>query len=258
MTTPMNCRRDENQRRVMRQRQWQLKSQNKMQYTNTYYEHKEKSYSSSPVDDWCTPYSYQDDDESRHMQQPNVQHGEEFRHEEDDYTPLQISNSYSYEQSPHSLSPIRPLPVRPKASYASHHQSLGASSLSPINIISPHRQPQSHALHSSDSSNSMMIHHNSSYSVVRNQHLPLIPNSFDTLENDPVLVEDPNAPVVPPATSSACASIDNTNSHDVLCGRGGGTNSQVGNRRFRRLVHDYQPIYLTAKRKESQSLLGTL
>ena len=78
----------------------------------------------------------------------------------------------------------------------------------------------------------------------------MISDSFDTLEKDPVLVEDPNAPVVLRTTTPVCAHIDDTNTHDVLCGRGGGTNSQVGNRRFRKLVHDYQPIYLMARRKE--------
>ena len=36
----------------------------------------------------------------------------------------------------------------------------------------------------------------------------------------------------------------------VLLGRGGGTNTQAGNRRFRGIVNAHQPIYLTARRKE--------
>ena len=39
---------------------------------------------------------------------------------------------------------------------------------------------------------------------------------------------------------------------------GGGTNSQVGNRRFRQLVQDFQPIYLLAKRKEKPLLARTI
>lgn len=44
----------------------------------------------------------------------------------------------------------------------------------------------------------------------------------------------------------------------MLCGRGGGTNSQVGNRRFRKLVQDFQPIYLLARRKEKPLLARTI
>lgn len=58
--------------------------------------------------------------------------------------------------------------------------------------------------------------------------------------------EEENAPVVP------LTDIDDedVNDDDVLCGRGGGTNSQVGNRRFRSVVQSYQPTYLKARRKE--------
>lgn len=41
---------------------------------------------------------------------------------------------------------------------------------------------------------------------------------------------------------------------DVLCGRGGGTNSWIGNRRYRAVVQSYQPTYLKAKRKEKPML----
>jgi len=39
---------------------------------------------------------------------------------------------------------------------------------------------------------------------------------------------------------------------------GGGTNSQVGNRRFRKLVQDFHPIYLLARRKEKPLLARTI
>ncbi len=38
--------------------------------------------------------------------------------------------------------------------------------------------------------------------------------------------------------------------NSVLLGRGGGTNTQAGNRRFRGIVNAHQPIYLAARRKE--------
>jgi len=55
---------------------------------------------------------------------------------------------------------------------------------------------------------------------------------------------------VPPSTEPIALDISHVNDDDVLCGRGGGTNSQVGNRRFRMLVQDHQPQYLLARRKE--------
>jgi hypothetical protein len=39
---------------------------------------------------------------------------------------------------------------------------------------------------------------------------------------------------------------------DVLCGRGGLTNSHCGNRRFRHIVAEYQQQYLNAKKKEKK------
>jgi hypothetical protein len=53
-------------------------------------------------------------------------------------------------------------------------------------------------------------------------------------------------------------SLGDVNTYDVLCGRGGGTNSQVGNRRFRKLVQDFQPTYLLARRKEKPLLARTI
>lgn len=56
-------------------------------------------------------------------------------------------------------------------------------------------------------------------------------------------------PPIPQATHPTCQSIADVNANDVLCGRGGGTNSQIGNRKFRKLVQQYQPEYLVARRK---------
>jgi len=38
--------------------------------------------------------------------------------------------------------------------------------------------------------------------------------------------------------------------NDVLCGRGGATNNHVGNKRFRKIVAEYQHEYLEARKKE--------
>lgn len=68
----------------------------------------------------------------------------------------------------------------------------------------------------------------------------------------------PMEPIVPESDEPACESLAEVNTYDVLCGRGGGTNSQIGNRRFRQLVQEFQPIYLLAKRKEKPLLARTI
>jgi len=69
-------------------------------------------------------------------------------------------------------------------------------------------------------------------------------------EVDFPITSPPLQPVVLPSELPACETSSDVNSNDVLCGRGGGTNSQVGNRRFRQLVQEFQPTYLMARRKE--------
>jgi len=77
-------------------------------------------------------------------------------------------------------------------------------------------------------------------------------------EIDFELTKPPMTPVTPPGTVSVCESLSVVNLNDVICGRGGGTNSQVGNRRFRRLVQEFQPTYLLARRKEKPLLARTI
>eukprot|EP00550_Attheya_septentrionalis_P012747 CAMPEP_0198303914 /NCGR_PEP_ID=MMETSP1449-20131203/57133_1 /TAXON_ID=420275 /ORGANISM="Attheya septentrionalis, Strain CCMP2084" /LENGTH=1001 /DNA_ID=CAMNT_0044006421 /DNA_START=351 /DNA_END=3356 /DNA_ORIENTATION=- len=68
----------------------------------------------------------------------------------------------------------------------------------------------------------------------------------------------PLTPVLPPSTMPDCMSPAEISMNDVLCGRGGGTNSQIGNRRFRQLVTDFQPVYLLARRKEKPLIARTI
>jgi hypothetical protein len=77
-------------------------------------------------------------------------------------------------------------------------------------------------------------------------------------EVDFVVTDPPMEPVTPESTEPVCESLADVNSYDVLCGRGGGTNSQIGNRRFRQLVQDFQPTYFMAKRKEKPLLARTI
>lgn len=84
----------------------------------------------------------------------------------------------------------------------------------------------------------------------------LLPKAAEEVDFE--VTDPPMEPVLPPSTESACESLADVNGYDVLCGRGGGTNSQVGNRRFRKLVQDFQPTYLLARRKEKPLLARTI
>jgi hypothetical protein len=84
----------------------------------------------------------------------------------------------------------------------------------------------------------------------------LLPKAAEEIDFD--VSSPPMEPITPEAEEPACESLAEVNSFDVLCGRGGGTNSQVGNRRFRQLVQEFQPIYLLAKRKEKPLLARTI
>ena len=77
-------------------------------------------------------------------------------------------------------------------------------------------------------------------------------------EIDFEVTDPPMEPIIPASKIPLCESPADVNSYDVLCGRGGGTNSQIGNRRFRKLVQDFQPTYLLARRKEKPLLARTI
>jgi len=83
--------------------------------------------------------------------------------------------------------------------------------------------------------------------------LPAAAHEIDFDVTDP-----PAEPVCPPSDEPLVESLADVNTYDVLCGRGGGTNSQIGNKRFRKLVQDFQPTYLLARRKEKPLLARTI
>jgi len=68
----------------------------------------------------------------------------------------------------------------------------------------------------------------------------------------------PLTPALPPSSKPVCKVSSNINKNDVLCGRGGGTNTQIGNRRFRLLVQEFQPTYLLCRRKEKPLIARTI
>jgi len=84
----------------------------------------------------------------------------------------------------------------------------------------------------------------------------LLPKAAEEIDFD--VADPPLEPQTQPSEKPVCESLADVNTYDVLCGRGGGTNSQVGNRRFRKLVQDFQPTYLLARRKEKPLLARTI
>lgn len=84
----------------------------------------------------------------------------------------------------------------------------------------------------------------------------LLPKAAEEVDFD--VTDPPAEPVTPPSDEPVCESLADVNAYDVLCGRGGGTNSQIGNRRFRKLVQEFQPTYLLARRKEKPLLARTI
>ena len=79
-----------------------------------------------------------------------------------------------------------------------------------------------------------------------------------SLEVDFDVRNPPLEPSTPASKHPICESPADVNSFDVLCGRGNGTNFQVGNRRFRKLVQEFQPIYRLARGKEKRLLARTI
>jgi len=88
-----------------------------------------------------------------------------------------------------------------------------------------------------------------------NTHVPPPESASEVSFN---IHKPPMKPIVKEGTRAVCNTISELNSHDVLLGRGGGTNTQAGNRRFRGLVTDFQPTYLMAKRKEKPLLARSI
>jgi len=62
-------------------------------------------------------------------------------------------------------------------------------------------------------------------------------------------------------SNGSSSSINNNpiiNDNDVLCGRGGMTNSHIGNKRFRIIVAEYQYEYLMARKKEKKNIASRI
>ena len=77
-------------------------------------------------------------------------------------------------------------------------------------------------------------------------------------EVDFEIFNPPSTPVEPPGVALALENDQPPTAHDVVCGRGPGTNRLVGNRRFRRVVQDFQATYLMARRTEKPRLVRSV
>ena len=146
------------------------------------------------------------------------------------YSPGGSNNGYYDSYSPHPGHYGRP-PPRSYDEYDRYHHHYP---------YHPHNQYNHHYHQAKKDDKSGMI-------------LPKAASEVDFDVSDP-----PLEPSTPASKQPVCESPADVNSFDVLCGRGGGTNSQVGNRRFRKLVQEFQPIYLLARRKEKPLLARTI
>lgn len=53
-------------------------------------------------------------------------------------------------------------------------------------------------------------------------------------------------------SSSGSSQVNSINGYDVLLGRGGLTNSHIGNKHFRKVVSEFQPQYLVARKNDKK------
>lgn len=147
--------------------------------------------------------------------------------------------------SPHAAYSNPPLPPGYSYSYDGEDAERLLHDYNPDRDISPptnrkkSRSKNATPISSNTTSNSMML-----------------PKAAEEVDFD--VTDPPMEPKTPESLVPVCDSIADVNTYDVLCGRGGGTNSQIGNRRFRQLVQEFQPIYLVAKRKEKPLLARTI
>ena len=118
-------------------------------------------------------------------------------------------------------------------------------------LVTPHHDPRQRRGNESPSTQETQVISNKTCA-----NGSLLPKA--AAEIDFEVTAPPAQPICPPSDGPIYESHNNINPHDVLCGRGGGTNSQVGNRRFRKLVQEFQPTYLMARRKEKPLLARTI
>jgi hypothetical protein len=163
-----------------------------------------------------------------------------------------------YDERSHYHSP--PHPYSDHSPYSSHSYGYspdGGSYYDPYSPSSSHyaRHPRSYDEH--ERYHHYYGHPDYEHGVKKDEKsgmiLPKAASEIDFEVTDP-----PLEPTTPASTKPVCETPADVNSYDVLCGRGGGTNSQIGNRRFRKLVQDFQPIYLLARRKEKPLLARSI
>lgn len=78
------------------------------------------------------------------------------------------------------------------------------------------------------------------------------PEKINSVEQEPDLTPSDDTPIPPPPSPDQV--IEQIQENDVLCGRGGETNNNVGNIRYRELVKHYQAHYLKAKRRDKPKI----
>jgi hypothetical protein len=163
-----------------------------------------------------------------------------------------------YDERSHYHSP--PHPYSDHSPYSSHSYGYspgGGSYYDPYSPFASHyaRHPRSYDEH--ERYHHYYGHPEYEHGVKKDDKSGMIlPKAAAEIDFD--ITDPPLEPTTPASSKPVCETPADVNSYDVLCGRGGGTNSQIGNRRFRKLVQEFQPIYLLARRKEKPLLARTI
>lgn len=171
--------------------------------------------------------------------------------------PLQHYDAPPYDRNDHGVPYDHPIPpegvvhmVSPNRTGRMHHHrqfSSGSESLPPYDYRPNMPPPISYGY---PPATSPMRHH-----YPHPQSIPIALTNSHSFESSN---RSGTPPPIPQAVHPTCQSIAEVNNEDVLCGRGGGTNSQIGNRRFRKLVQEHQPEYLKARRKIKPQISRTI
>ena len=84
----------------------------------------------------------------------------------------------------------------------------------------------------------------------------LRPRAGDEVDFD--ITNPPLEPVTPPGKVFLGLIDTNLTANDVVLGRGQNTSCRAGNRLFRSLVADFQPLYLTLRRRDKPKIIRTI
>jgi len=192
-----------------------------------------------PNGEYYYPAPHPQPQQSHQAEETNEVHPLLINYDPDQDRRVPAQNNPNLPQSPPTSSPTSPVRNTPKTpSKKAKDSEAGSGESTSASSASPDRRKPSTAAHAA---------------IAAGMTQPPSAQEVDFDIHNP-----PLKPITLASDEPACPVPSNINSHDVLCGRGGGTNTQIGNRRFRSLVQEFQPIYLLCRRKEKPLIARTI